>query len=424
VTNAHHEFDVFVSHASEDKSYARPLVSALERSGLAVWYDENALVPGMSLSSEIDYGLARSRFGIVILSRSFFSKNWPKHELAGLRARQINGQDVIIPIWLDIDVEFLLSVSPPLADMLAIQADRNNISEDSMKIGEIVNPKRNSRWLYNVVVQIFRGFDTAAFQGATFDYGKDGGLRSLYGRLVNFVTPFQLARYFGGKIWTSGPHSPEVLDLRNPFSFGHYNPDFIDWIHNNALSILARPAFIELTSGTFNNNFSELARLYYTTYMYLCRNRRILDVLTADLLPSQENGGVAKCLSVNLAWVGDDEDKSALSELMKRLSDEFDPNRSASALSFWVRRFADGSADKIASTISQIMLSYDSSVLSNMMTSTQWELNQPLTGFVTNYKRLEKMAEIALAVLERSTYGYKLGRFTVTFGIAQGNMGR
>ena len=79
--------DIFVSHASEDKdSFVREFVRLLERAGLEVWYDEFTLRPGMSLSGEIDRGLADCRYGVVVLSPSFFAKNWPKHELAGLRA--------------------------------------------------------------------------------------------------------------------------------------------------------------------------------------------------------------------------------------------------------------------------------------------------------------------------------------------------
>jgi hypothetical protein len=63
------EFDVFVSHASEDKDeIVRPLVHALRDTGLTVWFDELELKIGNSLRRKIDHGLARSRFGIVVLS--------------------------------------------------------------------------------------------------------------------------------------------------------------------------------------------------------------------------------------------------------------------------------------------------------------------------------------------------------------------
>jgi len=69
--------DVFICHASEDKdAIARPLAEALRERGHVVWFDEFELEIGDSLRQEIDRGLARSRFGVVILSPSFFEKKW------------------------------------------------------------------------------------------------------------------------------------------------------------------------------------------------------------------------------------------------------------------------------------------------------------------------------------------------------------
>lgn len=68
------KYDVFISHASEDKSdVARPLAALLINAGLTVWIDEAELTLGDSLRRNIDLGLASSRFGVVILSTSFFS---------------------------------------------------------------------------------------------------------------------------------------------------------------------------------------------------------------------------------------------------------------------------------------------------------------------------------------------------------------
>lgn len=63
------EFDVFISHASEDKAeIARPLAESLARAGLRVWLDEFELQLGDSLREKIDQGLSLSRFGVVVLS--------------------------------------------------------------------------------------------------------------------------------------------------------------------------------------------------------------------------------------------------------------------------------------------------------------------------------------------------------------------
>src|SRR5277367_4797776 len=90
------EWDAFISHASEDKDrFVRPLAHALTSLGARIWYDESTLKLGDSLSQSIDNGLARSRFGIVVLSRAFMSKPWPRHELQGLVTRQLIGRSRI-----------------------------------------------------------------------------------------------------------------------------------------------------------------------------------------------------------------------------------------------------------------------------------------------------------------------------------------
>jgi len=42
-----------------------------------------------ALRQSIDRGLAKSRFGIVVVSPSFLQKDWPRRELDGLVAREI-----------------------------------------------------------------------------------------------------------------------------------------------------------------------------------------------------------------------------------------------------------------------------------------------------------------------------------------------
>lgn len=118
--------DLFISHASEDKgAIARPLAATLVDKGLSVWYDEQSLTLGDSLAREIDRGLADCRFGVVILSPSFFAKEWPRQELDALVAREANERTKrVLPIWHDIDAAEVARHSPLLAGKLSISTDR------------------------------------------------------------------------------------------------------------------------------------------------------------------------------------------------------------------------------------------------------------------------------------------------------------
>jgi hypothetical protein len=95
------EWDVFISHASEDKeSFVRPLAKRLQERGLRVWFDEFTLTVGDSIRRSIDSGLARSRYGIVVISPDFLQKEWPQKELDGLVAREIDGVKAILPVGI------------------------------------------------------------------------------------------------------------------------------------------------------------------------------------------------------------------------------------------------------------------------------------------------------------------------------------
>jgi hypothetical protein len=72
------DWDVFICHAGEDKTFVRKLAQELSRFGIRVWYDEFMLKAGDSLLRTIDDGLRRSTYGIVLISPNFLLKNGRK----------------------------------------------------------------------------------------------------------------------------------------------------------------------------------------------------------------------------------------------------------------------------------------------------------------------------------------------------------
>ena len=119
-------YDVFISHASEDKdAIARPLADALRAQGHTVFFDEYELNVGDSLRRELDRGLREARRGVVILSKAFFAKEWPQRELDALTAREASSRgSLIIPVWHEVSADEVQRYSPTLADRLAIDASR------------------------------------------------------------------------------------------------------------------------------------------------------------------------------------------------------------------------------------------------------------------------------------------------------------
>lgn len=136
-------YDVFISHASEDKDeVVRPLAHALRERGLEVWYDEFELRIGDSLRRKIDRGIANSRFGVVVLSADFFGKGWPNYEMDGLVTKGVDGEQVVLPVWHNIAKSQVLSYSPSLADKLARSTVTHTVEEIAEEIAAVVQRER------------------------------------------------------------------------------------------------------------------------------------------------------------------------------------------------------------------------------------------------------------------------------------------
>ena len=99
---------------------ARPIAKGLQKLGLTVWYDESTLKVGDNLRQAIEKGLKESKFGVVVFSKHFFEKEWPRHELDGLFSLEgTSGNKKILPVWHEVSRSEVAEYSPILAGRLA-----------------------------------------------------------------------------------------------------------------------------------------------------------------------------------------------------------------------------------------------------------------------------------------------------------------
>jgi hypothetical protein len=135
-------YDVFISHASEDKeAIVRSLARALTDQGLSVWYDEFTLRIGDSLRQKIDRGLATSRVGLVVLSPSFITKGWTNYELDGIVTRAVSGEQILLPIWHNLTKQQVIDFSPSLADKVARSTATHTVEEIAQEIAELLTER-------------------------------------------------------------------------------------------------------------------------------------------------------------------------------------------------------------------------------------------------------------------------------------------
>jgi hypothetical protein len=99
------DWDIFICYASEDKEFARELATALKGKDLRVWFDEFTVKVGDPLQDSIGGGLAKSEYGVVILSEKFLRKPWPVKELTELldREKQVR-KNLVLPVLHNTDI--------------------------------------------------------------------------------------------------------------------------------------------------------------------------------------------------------------------------------------------------------------------------------------------------------------------------------
>src|SRR6266700_282589 len=101
----HYDYDVALSYASEDRSYADVLATLLQREGVKVFYDkyEKATLWGQDLYIYLsNIYQNKARYCVMFLSQHYAAKLWTSHERQAAQARAFKEQSAyILPIRLD-----------------------------------------------------------------------------------------------------------------------------------------------------------------------------------------------------------------------------------------------------------------------------------------------------------------------------------
>ena len=96
------QFDVFLSHSSQDKPVVRELAARLTKDGIRVWLDEEQIKLGHSIPARIEEGLEHSRVLLLCMSANAFGSDWSQLESYTFRFRDpLNKGRRFIPLRLD-----------------------------------------------------------------------------------------------------------------------------------------------------------------------------------------------------------------------------------------------------------------------------------------------------------------------------------
>jgi hypothetical protein len=177
-------------------------------------------------------------------------------------------------------------------------------------------------------------------------------------------------------IFISGPHGEE-FNLDSSDEFGKYNPEFIDWLHQTAISFKQNKLLKKLAQAFYNHKLKDLARVYYWASQYWEEH------------PSEKERTITKYRLIIIDYNASGFDVNRWQEVRYRLWQEdstsegpysFFAERNNSfqstsphiisqyiALGFWIRRHMDQTTDKFNELLLEILQTYDAQWLSEQV---------------------------------------------------------
>ena len=75
------DWDVFISHAGQDKRFGRGLHRRVEQVGLRCFLDDMSLRVGCDAAVAMQAAAQSTQVAVLLLSEEFFTKEWPQREL-------------------------------------------------------------------------------------------------------------------------------------------------------------------------------------------------------------------------------------------------------------------------------------------------------------------------------------------------------
>jgi hypothetical protein len=134
------ERDAFVSYSGADwEDFVQPLIRRLEKLGLEIWHADFEITIGDSIPNSIENGITKSDYGILVLSESYFEREWPREELDALLQEDVTGEEkVILPVAYNIEPEDIKQHHKLLSKRYIVEGNRNNIDQVASSIFKAV----------------------------------------------------------------------------------------------------------------------------------------------------------------------------------------------------------------------------------------------------------------------------------------------
>jgi hypothetical protein len=238
------------------------MVNALKNASITYWYDEAEIKWGDSITQKVNEGLSVSRFVIVVLSKSFISKNWPQREMnSALNIEATSGEVRVLPLLAGTQKvrEEIIECYPILNDKkyliwenginLIISALKDRLGASGFISQENIPSTENKPYEIPLprIRKKYTQRDKDLFLKSAFETVKDyfqRALESLQTQYPEVETDlseihkfkFTATTYVHGeirnrcKIWVGGPISSNAITYQEGDSFLDSDNSYNDWL--------------------------------------------------------------------------------------------------------------------------------------------------------------------------------------------------
>ena len=119
MNNPNKKYDVFISHASKDKSkYVNNLYMALKQECIKCFYDTECIGFGDSNTKVLEDALDDCYLAVIVVSKNYFNRKWTERELYMLLRRQkLEKRKIILPILYRVTKKEFTLQYPELSDI-------------------------------------------------------------------------------------------------------------------------------------------------------------------------------------------------------------------------------------------------------------------------------------------------------------------
>ena len=197
-----------------------------------------------------------------------------------------------------------------------------------------------------------------------FDYFPGGGMRIFACHVFSACPYGQLHQLAGRKVFLSGPHTHERLVLNSSNEFGHYNPEFVQWAHDQLIPGATDENFRKQTQGIYDRYVQQRAFLFDATYRkavaepdcWRSEVERYRSLLESGQLPEYDyeryfffmNEGFCSHSDTGFDYFYD-----------HGFDGGYDGNVVKTCVAFWIRRSLDGTADQFYKGLQKLRRTYE-----------------------------------------------------------------